>query len=367
MKVPFNNLKILHSAIREEIGAAINEVIASSRFVLGKYVEDFEKEFAAKLGVKHCIGVGNGTDALVVVLKMLGIGAGDEVITAANTFIATSEAISLVGAKPVFVDHDEYYTIDKGLIEKKITSRTKAIIPVHLYGQAADLNPIKEICNKKGLYLIEDCAQSHFSAYCGKNTGTYGVAGTFSFYPAKNLGAIGDAGCIITNSDDLAIKIRMYCNHGSSEKHIHLFEGCNTRLDAIQAAVLKIKLKYIDDWNYRRKQIASVYNEILLSGKHVDIPSKRNNCDHIYHLYVIKAENRETLRDYLSEKGIQTGIHYPVALPFMPCYKHFGHSAEDFPRSFQNQSRLLTLPVYPDMSQKQAKYVADCVNNFYQY
>ena len=365
MNVPFNDLKTLHSYIGEEIRVAINAVIRDSAFVMSKYVEDFEKEFALKLGVKNCIGVGNGTDALVVVLKMLGIGAGDEVITAANTFIATAEAISLVGAKPVFVDHDDFFTLDTELIEKKITLHTKAIIPVNLYGQSADLNRISEICNQYRLYMIEDCAQSHFSAFCGKYTGTYGVAGTFSFYPGKNLGALGDGGCVVTNNDNLAKKIRMYCNHGSSEKYKHLFEGCNTRLDGIQAAVLKIKLKYIDEWNCKRAQIASIYNKLIVANNNVEIPKKRKDSDHIYHLYVVIVENREALRKNLAEKGIQTGIHYPFALPFLPCYDHFGFSSDDFPKSFHNQSRILTLPIYPSMTEKQAEYVADCINAFY--
>jgi dTDP-4-amino-4,6-dideoxygalactose transaminase len=366
MKVQFNDLRTLHLKHEEEIRNALSDVIDNSAFVLSKYVEDFEKKFATKLGVKHCIGVGNGTDALVVVLKMLGIGQGDEVITAANSFIATAEAINIVGAQPVFVDHDKYFTINADQIEKKITSKTKAIIPVHLYGQAADIIPIRKICDHYKLFLVEDCAQSHFSLCHGSHTGTFGDAGTFSFYPGKNLGALGDGGCIVSNNDELAEKIRMYCNHGSSEKYKHLFVGCNTRLDGIQAVVLSVKLKYIDEWNKMRELVASNYDKVLQFCPGVDIPMRKEFSNHIFHLYVIKAKNRDSLKDYLSEKGIQTGLHYPTALPFLPCYKSLGLTPDDFPESFSNQSKILSLPIFPYMAEDQTMYVANCINEFYE-
>ncbi|HOE03967.1 MAG TPA: DegT/DnrJ/EryC1/StrS family aminotransferase [Bacteroidales bacterium] len=365
MNVPFNDLTGLHSGIRAEIDNAIAGVIESSGFVLSRQVSEFETAFAAKLGVKHCIGVGNGTDALVVCLKMAGVGAGNEVIIPANTFIAGSEAISLCGATPVFVDHNRFYTIDTEAIEARITSRTKAILPVHLYGQAADMENIVALGKKHNIPVIEDCAQSHFASCNGKYTGSFGFAGCYSFYPGKNLGALGDGGCIVTNDDNLALRIRMYCNHGSAGHLKHSIEGSNSRLDAIQAAVLNVKLRYIDAWNAERNRIARLYENLLESCREIELPITAPGNYHIFHLYVIAAKRRDELKDYLLKCGVQTGLHYEKALPFTPCYAGLKHQPDEFPVSFKNQSRLLSLPIYPNMSDEQAAYVAQCILDFY--
>jgi dTDP-4-amino-4,6-dideoxygalactose transaminase len=365
MIVPFLDIRSQDQPIIKEIIDQIEQVIDGSAFIYGKKLAEFEKLFAMKLGVKHCIGVGNGTDALIIALKCLGINPGDEVITAANTFIATSEAIVNIGAKPVFVDHDEYYGIDVQKIEKKITPKTRAIIPVHLYGQSAEMDEIANICDKYSLILIEDCSQSHFSVYKGKYTGTFGKVATYSFYPGKNLGAYGDGGCIVTNDDNLASTIRMYCNHGSPEKNVHSVDGINSRLDTMQAAVLLVKLKFIDNWNRKRNDAAMIYNEGLAKCHFVKTPVLRKDSSHIFHLYVIQAEDRSGLQKYLAEKQIQTGLHYHTALPFMDCYSSMGHTPNDFPVSFNNQGRLLSLPMFPDITKDQLGYVIDNIIGYY--
>lgn len=363
--IPFIDLSKQYEQIKNEVNEAMSLVIQQNAFIQGSFVENFEKFFAKKLGVKHCIGVGNGTDALTIALKMHGIEAGDEVITAANTFIATSEAISMCGAKPIFVDHDEFYGLDVRKIEEKITKKTKAIIPVHLYGQAVELSKIEDICKKHQLLMIEDCAQSHFSKFEDKYTGTFGHSASFSFYPGKNLGAYGDGGAIVTNDDVLAEKIRMYCNHGSPKKHIHLIEGINSRLDGIQAAILSVKLKYIDEWNQKRLNAAMRYNEILSKLPNVVTPNIRNKATHIFHLYVIQAENRDELQQYLNSKNIQSGLHYATALPFLDCYKKFNHSSSDFTISHANQSRIISLPMFAEISNEQIEIVCQTIADFY--
>ncbi len=363
--VKFTDLSPYYKQVEDELLSVIKEVINETSFVYGKYVHEFETLFASKMNVNHCVGVGNGTDALVISLKCMGIGHGDEVITAANTFIATSEAISNVGAKPVFVDHDKYYGINPDLIKEKITNKTKAIIPVHLYGQSCDIEKIMNICKDHGLLLIEDTAQSHFVKYKNKFSGTFGDAACFSFYPSKNLGAIGDGGAIITNNDELAQKIRIYANHGSPEKYKHIIEGVNSRLDAIQAAVLKVNLKYIDQRNQQRQKAGKLYNKLLKNCAYVERPETRDFSDHFYHLYVIKTENRDDLRDFLSMKGIQTGIHYPTALPFLPCYKYLDYKPSDFPVSYKNQSKILSLPMFPEISENEIIFVTESIQEFF--
>jgi dTDP-4-amino-4,6-dideoxygalactose transaminase len=365
MKVPFLDIKSQDLPIKNEIFVNIEDVIDSNSFVYGKKLSEFETLFAEKIGVKHCIGVGNGTDALIIALKCLGIKSGDEVITASNTFIATAEAITNVGAKPIFVDNDAYFGIDVDKIEEKISKNTKAIIPVHLYGQSAEMDAIMAICKKYSLFMVEDCSQSHFSKYKGNFTGTFGNAATFSFYPGKNLGAYGDGGCIITNDDNLASLIRMYSNHGSPSKHNHLIEGVNSRLDSLQAAVLSVKLRHIDKWNDQRYRAALQYNKGLENCPFVKIPLLRNDSTHIFHLYVIQAENRDELQKYLSENEIQTGVHYMTALPFLPCYSYLNHSQDNFPVSYKNQDLLLSLPVFPDISNEQIAFVVEKIFEFY--
>jgi dTDP-4-amino-4,6-dideoxygalactose transaminase len=365
LNVPFVDLKAQYQSLKPEIDAAIKSVIDNTAFVGGRFVEAFEKGFAQKFGVKHCVSCANGTDAIYISLKALGIGPGDEVITVANSWISTSETITQAGAKPVFVDIDEYFHINPSLIEKKITKRTKAIVPVHLYGQPAAIDIIKGICDAHRLPLIEDCAQSHFATFGDKCTGTFGITGTFSFYPGKNLGAYGDAGALITNDDDFARKARLFANHGSLQKHIHEIEGINSRLDAIQAVVLSAKLPHIDAWNKARHEHGLRYNELLEGIPGVMVPKLRPNAFHIFHIYSIRVPKRDQLADYLKSKGISTGIHYPAALPFMPAYAYLKHKPSDFPVAHECMGEIISLPMYPELAGEQIEYVAQTIKEFY--
>lgn len=367
MDVPFVDLKAQYNSLKSEIDSAIHSVIEETAFIGGKFVADFEKAYAKKYGVKHCISCGNGTDAIYITLRALGVGPGDEVITVANSWISTSETISQTGARPVFVDFEpDYYNIDTKKIEEKITDKTKSIIPVHLYGQPAEIDKVKKICDKHQLLLIEDCAQAHFAEYNGQKVGTFGIAGTFSFYPGKNLGAYGDAGAIITNDDDLAIKARIFANHGALQKHRHEIEGINSRMDAIQASILSVKLKYIDDWNNARLKNALIYNELLSDLHHIKTPKIREKSFHIFHLYVIKTKKRDELASYLKSQRIFTGIHYPTALPFLPAYKYLGHKSFEFPVAYQTQNEILSLPMYPELSSDQIEYVVNSIKKFFE-
>jgi len=365
MNVPFVDLKAQYQSLKGEIDAAIQSVINKTAFVGGPYVQEFEIAFAEKYGVKHCISCANGTDAIYITLKALGIGPGDEVITVANSWISTSETITQAGAKPVFVDIDpDYYHIDVQQIEDKISSKTKAVIPVHLFGQPASIDEIKAICEKHGLFLIEDCAQAHLAKYKSQKVGTFGIAGTFSFYPGKNLGAYGDAGAIITDDADLAERVRMFANHGSLRKHQHDIEGINSRLDGIQAAILSVKLKYIDKWNLARNKNALVYNRLLSGIDQIRTPKIRENSFHIFHLYVIRSEKRDQLADFLTSKGIGTGIHYPTALPFMRAYGHLNHKPSDFPIAYKIQDEILSLPMFPELNDEQINHVVSSIKDF---
>ena len=365
-KVPFVDLKMQYYSIKESIDTAIADVIENTAFIRGKYVDNFEKAFAKECGVKHCIGVANGTDAIYLTLKMLGIGEGDEVITVANSWISTSETITQTGAKVVFVDIEpDYFTIDINKIEAKITSKTKAIIPVHFYGQMANIVAVKNIADKHNLYLIEDCAQAHFSEFQGIRAGTTGIAATFSFYPGKNLGAYGDAGAVITNDDELAKKIKMYANHGCVVKHQHEIEGINSRLDGIQAAILEAKLPHIYEWNNKRLANGLFYNSLLSDCKNIIIPKIRDNSKHIFHVYCLRAENRDGLQKFLNESNIETSIHYPTALPNMQAYKYLNHTPSDFPIASDYQSKILSLPMYPELTKEQMEYVASKIKEFY--
>lgn len=365
MLIPFVDLKVQYNSIKNEIDTAIQNVINENAFIKGKYVQEFENNYALKYGVKHCIGVANGTDAIYIVLKMLGIGDGDEVITSSLSWISTSETISQTGAKPVFVDIDNYYTIDVTKISEKITGKTKAIIPVHLYGQAADISSIMKIAKDNNLYLIEDCAQAHFAEYKGQKVGKFGNAATFSFYPGKNLGAYGDAGAIITNNDELAEKCRMYANHGALKKHHHQIEGINSRLDGLQAAILSVKLKYIDDWNEKRFQNALFYNALLKDIPGLRTPLVRKDSKHIFHVYCIQVVDREKLIINLAGNGIDTQIHYPTMLPFMPAYSYLNYSYKDFPTAYMIQDKILSLPMYPELRKEEIEYIAKVINQFY--
>jgi dTDP-4-amino-4,6-dideoxygalactose transaminase len=365
MKIPFVDLQSQYKSIKSLIDKSIQDVIDTTSFISGPEVKKFESKFSSKIGSKHCISVANGTDAIYIILKMLNISYGDEVITTASSWISTSETISQTGAKPVFVDIDDFYTIDSKKIEEKITHKTKAIIVVHLYGQSADLNAILQITKKYNLFLIEDCAQSHFTKYFRKNVGTIGHASTFSFYPGKNLGAYGDAGCIITNDDELANKCRMYANHGALIKHQHMIEGINSRLDTIQAAILNIKLDYIDFWNECRSNNAKLYIDLLKEIPQVQVPKIRNNTFHSFHLFVIRVTDRDNLQLFLKENGIETAIHYPTPLPFLKAYDYLQNKQIDFPLSVKHHIEILSLPMYPELSREEIIYIVSCIKKFY--
>jgi dTDP-4-amino-4,6-dideoxygalactose transaminase len=366
MKIPFVDLKAQYNSIKDDIDEAIRNVIDETAFIGGPSIKAFEQKFAALLGVKHCIGVANGTDAIYIALKMLGIKEGDEVITTASSWISTSETISQAGAKPVFVDiNPDTFTLDHALIESKISAKTKAIIPVHLYGQAAHIREIKAICEKHNLFLIEDCAQSHFSKDGEQHVGTFGDAATFSFYPGKNLGAYGDAGAIVTNNEDLARKMRMFANHGALKKHEHSIEGINSRLDTIQAAILNCKIEHILDWTSMRINNARHFQERLKKINQIVLPEVRKNTTHSFHLFVIRAEKRNDLKKHLENAGIQTAIHYPTILPLLPAYSHLGHSEKDFPVAYSFQDQILSLPLYPELTEDQIDYIGSQIENFF--
>ena len=366
MKVPFVDLKAQYLSIKNEIDTAINEVIQNTSFIGGEVVNEFEKSFANLYGAKHCISVANGTDSLYIIMKMLNIGKGDEVITVANSWISSSETISQTGAKPVFVDIDPiYYSINEELIEASITKKTKAIIPVHLQGQVCEMGKILQLAKKYNLYVIEDCAQSHFSEYRGVRAGLMGIAASFSFYPGKNLGAYGDAGCIITNDSNLADKFKMYARHGALKKHFHKIEGINSRLDGIQAAILSTKLPHILKWTDKRVAHAKRYCEELANESNVIVPTVRPDTLHTFHLYVLRVKKREKLMLYLKEKGIETAIHYPTILPNLEAYNYLGHKPSDFPVANAYQLEILSLPLYPEMTQEMIKFVSDSIKEFY--
>ncbi|MDE3250402.1 MAG: DegT/DnrJ/EryC1/StrS family aminotransferase [Bacteroidota bacterium] len=366
MHVPFVDLRSQYQSIKPAIDSAIADVIRDTAFIGGKYVKQFEQEFAQKYGVDHVIPCANGTDSLYIIMKMLGIGAGDEVITVANSWISSSETISQAGAKPVFIDiHPDYYSMDETKLEAAISSSTKAVIVVHLQGQMCEIDTIKAICDKHGVFLIEDCAQSHFSSYKGIRAGLTGIAGSFSFYPGKNLGAYGDAGCIITNDGSLAEKCRMFATHGALKKHNHLIEGINSRLDGLQAAILSVKLRHIEEWTKLRIENAALYDQYLAGIPQIAIPKVRPGTVHTFHLYVIKAEQRDALAAFLKEEGIETFIHYPVPLPAMPAYQYLGYTPDDFPVTTALQPQILSLPIYPELTESQIAFVAESIRNFY--
>jgi dTDP-4-amino-4,6-dideoxygalactose transaminase len=366
MKVPFVDLKAQYFSIKEEIDTAIIDIINDTAFIGGKPVSDFETAFAALYGVDHCVSVANGTDSLYIIMKMLGIGQGDEVITVANSWISSSETISQTGARPVFVDIDaDYYSLNEHLLERAITSKTKAIMPVHLHGQAANMDEVIRIAIKYNLFVIEDCAQSHFSEFKGKRVGTFGIAGSFSFYPGKNLGAYGDAGAIITNDAAFADKCKMFARHGALIKHEHQIEGINSRLDGLQAAVLSAKLPHVLDWTAARIRCADAYDKLLSNISEVVTPKRRPDTLHTFHLYVIRVQNREGLAKYLRDRNIETAIHYPTALPNLKAYSYLGHCAEDFPIASGFQGQILSLPIYPELTFSQIEFVAECIKSFY--
>jgi len=375
MNIPFVDLKSQYQSIKPEIDQAIAEVISKTAFIGGPFAESFEKKFAQFCNVKHCVGVGNGTDALSIALKASGIGEGDEVITAANSFIATSEAITMTGARVAFVDIDPCtYNMDPQKLndylkfrnpQSETGNRVRAIIPVHLYGQPADMDPIMDLAKKYDLKVVEDAAQAHGGLYKEKTVGSIGDMACFSFYPGKNLGAYGDAGAIVTNDDQLATKTRMIANHGRIEKYNHEIEGVNSRLDGIQAAILEAKLKHLPEWTEKRRKNAYLYNDYLRDTSLVT-PIEIDDVKAVYHLYVVrvKKEIRQQFQDHLKAAGISTGIHYPIALPNLIAYKYLAHRDEDFPEATKASQEIVSLPMFPELTEEQVKYVADSIKDF---
>tara|TARA_B110001452_G_scaffold203324_1_gene173345 strand:+ start:130 stop:1224 length:1095 start_codon:yes stop_codon:yes gene_type:complete len=357
--IPLVDLKKQYESIKSEIDKSIKDVLSNTSFIGGEIVTEFETNFKKYIGVNHCISCANGTDSIEILLKALDIGKGDEVIVPAVSWISTSEAVSTVGAKPVFVDiNPDYYTIDLTKIEDKITNNTKAIIPVHLYGQPVDMVKLMAIAKKHNLKVIEDCAQAHGAEFNNKKIGSFGDCASFSFYPGKNLGAYGDAGAMLTNESKIAEKARMIANHGQKEKHNHIIEGRNSRMDGIHAAVLNVKLNYLNSWTSSRIEIAKNYNS-LLSKSSISCPKKIKDGKHVYHLFVIRSLQRDKLKKELAEKGISSAIHYPTALPFLECYKYLNHTKDDFPIANSYTEQILSLPMYPELNNQEIEFICN--------
>lgn len=367
MNVPLVDLKAQYNLINREINTAIKKVIASGNFIKGDILEDFEKDFAKFIGVKHTIGVASGTDALFLSLIALGIKKGDEIILPVNTFVATAYSVIYAGGVPVFVDIDPLtQNIQAEGIEEKITNKTKAIIPVHLFGQPAEMDKISKIARKHKLYLLEDCAQSHGAKYKKRNIGTFGNLAAFSFYPGKNLGAYGDGGAIATNSNHLMKRIKELREYGSLKKYFYKKIGYNSRLDTIQAAVLQVKLKYLTIWNKKRQEAAQYYNEIIKGQiPFIQTPGVNNNSSSVFHLYIIQTPKRNGLIKYLKSKGIQTGIHYPIPLHLQKSLKFLQYKKGDFPVGEKISKKILSLPLYPELTFKQQDYVVESIKQFF--
>jgi dTDP-4-amino-4,6-dideoxygalactose transaminase len=361
--IPFVDLQAQYREIKGEIDAAVARVIESAAFILGREVEAFEAAFAEYLGARFCVGTSNGTAAIQLAVMACGIGAGDEVIIPANTFFATAEAVSTAGAVPVFVDADAVsYTIDTTKIEAAITARTRAIMPVHLYGQAADLDSIFEIAARHNLAVIEDAAQAHGGLYRGRRVGALSQAGCFSFYPGKNLGAYGEGGAVVTDDADVARRVRLLRDHGSERKYHHEIVGYNFRLEGIQGAVLLVKLRHLDRWNDLRRAHAARYNELLGATSALILPREMvEYARHVYHLYVVQTEARDSLQQSLSAAGVQTGIHYPIPVHLQPAYSSLCYQKGDFPEAERQAARVLSLPMYPELTDEQIKHVAEAI------
>ena len=362
MKVPFLDLKAHHAPLIDQFDRAIRQVIESSAFAGGPFVERFEKEFAAYCGSKYAIGVGNGTDALWLTLLALGIGPGDEVITVPNTFFATVEAITYCRAQAVFVDVNENtFTMDPAELEKSLTARTKAIIPVHLFGQPADMDPILQFARAHGLFVIEDAAQAHGAEYKGRKAGTMGDAGCFSFYPGKNLGAFGEAGAVVTNDPELRKQIQVLRDHGQPRKYCHTLMGWNCRMDGIQAAVLSIKLRHLQGANLLRREHALQYNQAFSGIDEVATPFEARYARHVYHVYAIRVQKRdEVLRD-LQEKGVGCAVHYPVPIHLQDACRNLSYTKGAFPVAENLADEFISLPLFPELTEEQIEYVARCV------
>lgn len=366
MKIPFLSFTHTNNEIKEEIRKAFEEVFESKWYVLGDQVKMFEEAYAAFNRVKFCVGVSNGLDAIFLSLKTLGVGQDDEVIVPSNTYIATLLAVSYVGATPVLAEpRIDTYNIDPEAIEMAVTSKTKAIIPVHLYGQCCEMNAVMSIAHKHNLFVVEDNAQSHGSCWEGKFAGSFGQLNATSFYPGKNLGALGDAGAITTDDESLASKIRILRNYGSQKKYYNETIGYNMRLDELQASLLSVKLRYLQNWTKQRQQIASWYDEALADIEELVLPVTANNATHVYHLYVIRTRNRNDLQKYLAENGIGTLIHYPVPPHLQGAYAHLGHKKGDYPIAEKIADTCLSLPLWPGMRREDVEFIKDNIQRYY--
>ncbi len=365
MKVPFLDLKAQYESIKEEINEAVQKVLDSCAFAGGPFVDRFEKEFAKFCRCEHAIGIGSGTEALWLVLLAMGVGPGDEVITVPNTFLATAEAISFCGANPVFVDVEKQtYNMNPDLLERAITPRTKAIIPVHLLGQMADMDPIMAIAKSHGLLVIEDACQAHGALYKGRLAGSIGDAGCFSFYPGKNLGAYGEAGAIVTNNAELDKAVRMLRDHGQSQKYLHAKIGWNARMDGLQGAILSVKLKYILEWNEKRRRIAKLYDEMLVGLNGIIAPKEAEDRKHVYHIYAICIQNRDALIKALAAKDIYCGIHYPVPVHLQEAFRSLNIRIGSFPVAESCAAEFVSLPMFPELSKEQIEYVVNEIEQF---
>ena len=361
MLVPFVDLQAQYRSIKAEVDAAIARVVESASFILGREVEAFEAAFAEYTGARFCVGVNSGTAAIQLAVTACGLGPCDEVIVPANTFFATAEAVSTAGATPVFVDADpDSCNIDPAKIEAAVTPNTRAVIPVHLYGQPADLDSVFEVAARHNLAVIEDAAQAHGARYKGRRVGALGRAGCFSFYPGKNLGAYGEGGAVVTDDEEVARRVRLLRDHGSGRKYHHEVVGYNFRLEGIQGAVLNVKLGHLDRWNRLRREHAALYNE-LLAGSGLLLPREMPYAEHVYHLYVVRAEGRDALQGELAAAGVQTGIHYPIPIHLQPAYASLGHQAGDFPEAERQARAVLSLPMFPELTENQLMHVARTV------
>jgi dTDP-4-amino-4,6-dideoxygalactose transaminase len=363
MKIPFVDLSAQHGPLNAELHEAFERVLRQSSFIQGKEVQAFETDFAEYLGTGlESVAVSSGTAALHLTLLALGVRPGDEVITVANTFIATAEAITAVGALPVFVDVDpRSYTMDPNCLRQAITSRTRTVIPVHLYGQPADMDAVIQVAEEYGIPVIEDSCQAHGAAYKGKRTGTIGRAGCFSFYPSKNLGCCGEGGAVVTHDKGLAKQVRLLRDHGSTRKYEHDIPGLNQRMEGLQGAILKLKLPHLDEWNEGRRRVARIYAR-MLADSDVVLPAQMDYANHVYHLYVIQAEGRDLIREKLTAAGIESGLHYPKPLHLQAAYKSLGYKAGDFPVCENLAARILSLPMYPELGRESVEYVARILN-----
>lgn len=360
-KIPLVDLKAQYAAIHPEIDAAMRRVVTNASFILGEEVASFEREFASFCRINHCVGVASGTAALHLALLACGIGPGDEVVTTAHTFISTAQAVSRTGAKPVFVDIEKNgYNMDPDQVEGAITPRTKALLPVHLYGQPADMGSMMEIARRHHLRVIEDAAQAHGAEYHGKRVGTLGHVACFSFYPGKNLGAYGDGGAVVTGDAEIADRVRLLRNHGRKGKYEHLVEGYGERLDALQAAILRAKLPYLEGWNERRRRHAGRYRQ-MLAGLPLMLQADVQDTSPVYHLFVVRTESRDELQARLKAEGIETGIHYPIPLPLQQVYRHLGYKAGDFPRTEQAAREILSLPLFPEMTDPEMDRIVEAI------